>query len=323
MGAKWNYTLLALLAFICVKAQVNLVPNPSFEEYYQIPCNTGPTINYCKNWFSATSGGASPDYYSRFIDNGCYNGIPQNDFGYEEPKDGDFYAGIYTYQTNILNAVEYIECKLTSVLLPKRYCVNYYVSLADSASSYTVNNIGLFFSNDSIFFDSPRLSKCQPQFVNSSNFLTNKIGWTKISGSFVAQGGEKYMIIGNFNEISNDDTLHVEGVGNNWVMPKSAYIYIDSVSVTLCDDVGVEENKLDKINIHPNPAQDFVSIDLPKNINQAQLGIYNLIGQLVSQKQIAQANQTVPITELGNGVYVFVVESGGEVVGRRRVVVAR
>jgi hypothetical protein len=66
-----------------------------------------------------------------------------------------------------------------------------------------------------------------------------------------------------------------------------------------------------------------LSIDLPKNINQASLYIYNLTGQLVLQKQITQPNQTVPITELGNGVYVFVVESGGEVVGRKRVVVAR
>ncbi len=131
------------------------------------------------------------------------------------------------------------------------------------------------------------------------------------------------MIIGNFNEISNDDTLSVEGVGNNWVIPQSAYIYIDSVSLTLCDDVGIEEKPIDNIDIYPNPAQDFVSVELPKNISKAQLAIYNLTGQLVLQKQIMQPNQQIPITELGNGVYIFVIQNEDKVIGRQRVVVAR
>lgn len=317
---KLKYTLLALLGFISLRAQVNLVPNPSFEEHYQIPSGTSQ-IYYCQHWFSATGGGGTPDYFSTFS-NGSNVDIPENTYGYEDAEDGDFYAGIFIYHGVFSFAVEYIECKLIQPLLPKRYCVEFYVSLADSTSRYAVNNIGLFFSPDSIYTDTiRRLVEFTPQFININNPLTNKIGWTKISGSFVAQGGEQYMVMGNFNLPENDDTVQVpgyEGLGAN----KSGYIYIDSVSVQLCDEVGIGENELEKIEIYPNPAQDFVNIDIPTNYQKPQLSIYNLTGQLISQSPIT-SNQPIPISKLSNGLYLFVIQSGDKVIGRQRVVVAR
>jgi uncharacterized repeat protein (TIGR01451 family) len=74
--------------------------------------------------------------------------------------------------------------------------------------------------------------------------------------------------------------------------------------------------------IYPNPAMDFVSVYTTTNYKQAQLMVYNLTGQLITQKQITQANQ-IPITELGNGMYIFVVQNGDKVIGRQRVVVVR
>jgi hypothetical protein len=319
------HTRLAILfcmLFCQVKGQVNLVPNPGFEEYHQIPCNFGPTIQFCKNWFSATGGGASPDYYSRYSLPNCYTGVPLNGFGFEEPKQGDFYSGIYLFhKTNILVG-EYIEVKLSSPLLSKRYCVEFFVSLADSASNYALNNFGVLFSPDSIFLDTARrLTEYNPQIINTNNPITNKIGWTKVSGSFVAQGSEQFMVLGNFNLPQNDDTVFVGGGGNDWGI-RYGYIYIDSVSVQLCDELGIGENKLEKATIYPNPAQDFVSIDMPANYPNPQLSIYNLTGQLISQQPIA-ANQQIPISALGNGMYIFVIQSGDKVIGRQRVVVAR
>lgn len=316
---KLKYIILALLGFVSLRAQVNLVPNPSFEEYYQIPDGINQIYN-CKKWFSATGGGATPDFFSI---NSDFDGvqIPQNSWGYEVTKDGQHYAGIYTYNKVFLYGVEYIECKLVQQLLPKRYCIDFHISLADSASSYTVNNIGLYFSPDSIFVNTfRRLTEFTPQFVNTNNPLTNTIGWTKVSGSFVAQGGEQYMIIGNFNLPENDDTVFV-GNGGNW-SDLYSYIYIDSVSVRLCDEVGIGENELEKIEIYPNLTQDFVSIDMPVIYQNPQLSIYNLTGQLISQQQIT-SNQQIPISALSNGMYIFVIQSGDKVIGRQRVVVAR
>ncbi len=310
--------LLPVLFAITAKAQ-NLVPNGSFEEYYQIPDGTGQ-IHECKNWFSATGGGSTPDYFSVFSD-GSIVDIPSNSKGFEDAKDGDFYAGIFIFHGVFSFAVEYIECKLIQPLLPKRYCVEFYVSLADSTSRYAVNNIGLFFSPDSIYTDTiRRLVEFTPQFVNINNPLTNKIGWTKVSGSFIAQGDEQYMVIGNFNLPENDDTVQVSGyagLGAN----KSGYIYIDSVSVTLFDDVGIEETPSTKPTIYPNPASNFVSISLPTNQINSRLSIYNLTGQLVLQKPIISTQ--IPIADLCNGMYIFVITAEDKVLSRQRVVVAR
>lgn len=85
----------------------------------------------------------------------------------------------------------------------------------------------------------------------------------------------------------------------------------------------IEEQVSNPIKIYPNPAEDFVSIKIPQNYTQAQLGIYNLTGQLISQKQVTQSNQQLSITELGNGMYIFVIQNEDKVIGRQRVMVAR
>ncbi|UPT67548.1 MAG: T9SS type A sorting domain-containing protein [Sphingobacteriales bacterium JAD_PAG50586_3] len=82
-----------------------------------------------------------------------------------------------------------------------------------------------------------------------------------------------------------------------------------------------KENLLNNLHIaiYPNPAQDFVNIELPQSYNQASLNIYNLTGQLISQKPITSTQ--IPIAELGNGMYIFVIQNGDKVIGRQRVVV--
>jgi Secretion system C-terminal sorting domain len=317
------HTRLAILLclFICqVKGQVNLVPNPGFEEYYQIPCDIGPTINFCKYWGNPTGG--SPDYFSTFANPEptiCYTSIPQNAFGYQDAYNGEFYAGIYLYNKQYFEAVEYLESKLTEPLLPKRYCVEFYVSLADSYSAYSLNNFGVYFNSDTIKTNQVVRLNYTPQVVSNVAILS-KTEWLKVSGTFLAQGGEQFMVIGNFNQVGNDDTTFVGNVFP--IQSEYSYIYIDNVSVYACSGVGVDEKLKEEIKIYPNPAQDFVSIDMPSNYQNPQLSIYNLTGQLVARKQIT-ANQQIPISELGNGMYIFVIQSGDKVIGRQRVVVAR
>lgn len=326
MGAKWNYTLLALLAFVFAKAQVNLVPNGSFEDTIQCPDFTGQ-INRANYWSTPTN--ATPDIItSNYCDvylNSNMIDSPINVWGFQYPRTGDNYAGLGVYSNNSGGVDrEYIQVHLKSSLISgKKYFVKYYVSLADKLDYYAIKNIDAYFSIDSIYEQSslPNLPilNFDPQ-VNATTFITDTISWKEVFGYFTATGGEQYMIIGNFNVQDQVDTIIFDSTTNI----KMTYYYIDDVSVYECDSlIGLDENLLDEIQIYPNPAQDFVNIDLAKNINHAQLSIYNLTGQLVMQKQITQPNQNIPITELGNGVYVFVVESGGAVVGRKRVVVAR
>lgn len=92
--------------------------------------------------------------------------------------------------------------------------------------------------------------------------------------------------------------------------------------VTLGNTVGIEETPAGAVAIYPNPAQNIVSIKMPDNYKENTLLIYNLTGQLIYQKAFTSADN-IDIGGLGNGMYLFVVESAGAVIGRQRVVVSR
>ncbi len=261
MKQKLLYTLLALLGLINLKAQVNLVPNGSFEEYYQLPTSIGQ-INNCIGWFNATIGSGSPDYF-HFLSDNFNSQIPQNGFGYQPAKDNLAYGGIYLYQrgNNPIASAEYIECRLTEPLQHTKYCISLYYSLADSASCYTIPSIGIYFSVDSIQNNTRKLSQYTPQIINTVPITAaNKTGWTKLSASYSATGGETFMTIGNFTPEGLDDTTYIGGCGQNFVFPRSSYIYIDSVSVTACNGVGLPETPAPATAIYPNPATNTVSI---------------------------------------------------------------
>ncbi|NTW34329.1 MAG: hypothetical protein HGB12_17205, partial [Bacteroidetes bacterium] len=90
------YILIIFLFFsLRIIAQVNLVPNPGFENF--IPgdtfCNAGPIIG-TPPWLSPT--GASPNCFKEC----CWNqgwAIPQNTFGFQYTHNGIGYAGFGVY----------------------------------------------------------------------------------------------------------------------------------------------------------------------------------------------------------------------------------
>lgn len=212
--------------------QPNLVPNPGFEEITQCPSDLDQ-VNLAIPWVKPTS--ASSDYF-----NLCGSNIVSpiaNCFGFQPPLSGNGFMGLYAFIGT--NYREYIQVKLTEVLLPNiEYCIEYYVSLSDS-SDYAINNLGCLFTNYPISnpTDPPFLINISPQVVNnaSTNPLINKEAWIKIEGSFVALGGEQYLTIGNFFSDSESDTVYIGGSNFSSCGYGASYYYIDDISVKLCN----------------------------------------------------------------------------------------
>lgn len=259
----------------------------------------------------------TPDIY-----NECAQGpsakVPSNSNGFQYAQNGKGYSGIQIYAPSIPNYRENIGVRLLDTLKAGvNYCIKFYVSLAEQYPK-RISSIGVHFSPDSIYQNNWNVLQVTPQFENfNGNFINDTTSWLLIKGNYIASGGEKYIFIGNFRNDANT-VVDANSAGGR------TYVYIDNVQVYECDSlIGIEENPFEKTKIYPNPAQDFVSIELPKNSSQVKLDIYNLTGQLVLQKQISQPIQTIPITELGNGMYIFVVESGDRVVGRERVIISK
>jgi OOP family OmpA-OmpF porin len=243
-------SFLLCFAFLEVLGQVNLVPNPSCEEYSVCPNdNDGSLIEQALNWSKPNI--YSPDYFNSCDQTSSQNySVPNNFYGQQLARMGNAYAGIITVGEGT-PVREYIQTQLsTSLVAGKVYCVSFYISASDK-SQYISNDIGAYFSNNMIFENTTHYLPLTPHIYNNPNInpLTNKINWTEVSGVFVAQGGEQYMVIGNFLPFEETDTTHFD----NWTLNYS-YHYIDDVSVKLCDDVGMDEiNLKDDILVFPNP----------------------------------------------------------------------
>jgi len=260
------------------------VPNNSFEIIDTCPYNGSGQIYFASPWNNPTwLASTSPDLFdtcSPYISG--YN-IPNSEYGNIIPHTGGVCAGIVTYVGPSGEAREYIQVALSDSMKPgKIYCVKFYVWLADSAQ-WAAYNFGAYFSNiivdTSTYYNLPY----DPQIINPlSNPLTTKGIWIEISGSFIASGGEKYLVIGNFNNSTNTSAIFLGGA--SWC--QWAYYFIDDVSVILCDSIGVNELLTNKtLNIFPNPASNEFNISV-SDISISEFSIYNIFSEIVYNKKV-------------------------------------
>jgi gliding motility-associated-like protein len=226
--------ILVFFTLYNVNPQPNLVPNPGFEIYTECP-QFGGQVNFAPPWYDPT--GASSDYFntcSTSSQNPLYSWA-----GSQAPYSGNSFMGFFVFINNGSVSREYIQVKLNEPLHQGiEYCAEFYVSLADT-SDYAVHNLGCLFTDTPVTHPTvpPFLINLQAQIVNdgSINPLNNTKIWTKIQGTFIAQGGEQYLTIGNFYDDSQSDTSWIGGSGGGGYY--FSYYYIDNVYVSFCNYV--------------------------------------------------------------------------------------
>lgn len=218
---------LALVAFAAPAAAVNLVPNPNFETYTACPPGWGQ-VNVLAPWDTPNTG--TSDAFNACAPNVFPSvSVPQNQIGWQAALSGIGYAGIIPYSA-APDYREYISAPLTSALLPGMpYTFTIHVSLADSAM-LALDRLGAYFSVGPVGpVNNYAALPYTPQVESPANvYLTNSTGWTTITGTFVATGGENWVTFGNFHDDAS--TNLVPGPGT-W--PGGSYYYIDDASVEL------------------------------------------------------------------------------------------
>lgn len=203
-----------------------LIQNSSFEEKAYCPVNFNQqSLNQIKSWWQAGRG--TPDYFNVCSEKA---GVPSNTFGEQEARDGEAYAGLVTYSAGKKNYREYLQSKLKRPLQSgEKICVEYFVSTGDK-SRYVTDGIGLHFSKGKIKGKGDKLVDARPQIRNLNLNLLDGFGtWVKISDMFIAQGGEQYITMGNFD--SDVMTTVLKRTDNDPSLNKWSYIYIDDLSV--------------------------------------------------------------------------------------------
>lgn len=278
----------------------NLVLNPSFEDTLQ--CPTFATYPYFRsiNWIQPTGG--SSDFFN--VNTNCLwgGGVPQNIFGYQFPNTLNSYIGLAVYLgPPNQNNREYIMGTLDDTLISNhKYCVSFYISLSNTSKFHT-DDIGAYFCADSntiTDYTMTNVLNLVPQIENiSGNFLGDTTNWVLISRDFIAQGGEKFITIGNFKTDMNTSLIT-----NVTALHNHAYYYIDDVSVIDCT-VGLEEINNLEIQLYPNPA--INELQIITSLKNYSYEIVDLTGRKIINGKVEGDQKTINISKLTSGNYLF------------------
>jgi outer membrane protein OmpA-like peptidoglycan-associated protein len=232
----------------------NLVPNPGFEEFIKCPItfSTDPKQFGPNDWNSPSLG--TPDYFNK-----CAVGdmdVPRNWAGVSFAHSGSGYAGIYAWTTRKNSYREFVQCKLKEPLKAGTvYNLQFFFRLS-SYSVFAIDRIGLALLGNEVKVDHDSLLQVEPVLtkINSLETLTNE--WYQAAGKYQANGGEQFLIVGNFagnNATQNRKIEYREG--KSVMLGNSAYYYIDDVSVTPVDSPVIDSLSATSLAaIKPNEA---------------------------------------------------------------------
>ena len=221
------FFLLCLIGFPHFLLSQNLITNPSFED--SRCCPDGYSQFHCTLFWTKPTKGTS-DYYS-----GCENRfyspeakVPKNFFGHQNAHTGNAYIGLYAFYHDDYR--EYIQTKLDSNLKKgQEYCLSFQVSLADTAG-IAIGALGIHFSDTLIrqahYFplNVPHIDLELP-----SGHLQNKSKWVELFYTYTATGNEQFLIIGNFQDNLNTDTISARNQHTGQREAFVSYYYIDDV----------------------------------------------------------------------------------------------
>lgn len=316
---KWSF-LLILFITNSGWAQ-NLVPNPSFEEYNACPDN-GDQIWLAEPWTNVLGG---IDYYHEC---GTIDwSIPVNKGGGGYANSGQAYIGFGIWAISSLgsNAREFVGVELIDALIPgKRYNVEFYISMQDSVW-YATKSMGTYLSNIQPPWDLDTLLSKEPQVkYEGTEFLTEKEGWTKIEGSFIAEGGEKYITIGNFDDDANTETVFVPGGGvfkpdlpHYWEV---VGYFIDDVSVTVDTTIGINELEEVKFDVYPNPSKGAIIVETEQIYATTTFQLVDITGRIIFSVSLSSTKTAINLSALSPGIYAALLFQNDAVISRKKIV---
>lgn len=230
-------TIVLLLLVTSINAQYSLVYNGGFD-VIEKKIKEGAQIELTTEWYSPTANKA--DLFNRDAKEEAY-GVPYNMHGEAEPLNGDGYAGIVVYSDKEAEPRQYLQTKLRESLEKgKIYCVKFNVRLSE-LSKYASNNIAAYVTSKKISSKEIEEYTIEPQIIHSQNkVFEEQFDWVSICKTFKAEGGERYLTIGNFAPQDNIQTEKVKKPRSaSGSQTRSSYYYIDDVSVY--NMAGIEE----------------------------------------------------------------------------------
>ncbi len=314
-GIRCILMVYMLLLTLSLHSQDNLVKNYSFEDHTDCPYSRNQ-LHFSEGWYNPCNGGT--DYF-----HACSYGLsnwwtPFNVGGYQVPHTGVAHAGIYLFYGPEYR--EYIGTTLSNELQSAHwYHLTFYVSLGNG-SRYATDLLGACVLKDTCICDHTtipiqHLLEYTPQVCNPrGRVLSDTLAWMEVSGTFRAEGGEKFLIIGDFYR-DEDNTLLLVGDTNQYPI---CYYFVDDVSLVEVDSVNriPDIRRAIKTSVSPNPSSDHTWLYFTEALpGEAVFELFSLTGDLV-RKEIIPAGTIryeVPMSGLAGGLYGYRVNGPGSV----------
>lgn len=221
------YFFLGLSYFFVHGQQIgNYVANGSFESVYT--CTSQLSSLKLKNWSCIDSSKICADMMHT-----CWGNVPVNGVGYQYPKHGGAYMRLTLWcpfcgppftRSNLKNRLK------QNLIAGITYCVRMYVTVQDMCPN-AIDGFGFYFGDnsiDTIIYNARLpLTFLTPQVSNPvGNIILDSMNWVPITGTFTANGTEKYLIISNFkSDIATNTVLTGYMPANGW-----AEYFVDAVS---------------------------------------------------------------------------------------------
>ncbi len=308
---------LTICISVCARSQINLVPNWSFEDYSSCPSFTGD-LDKAVGW---TCYNESPDYF-----NECANltpelelGVPVNARGHQMPIHGNSYIGIGTYFKTSSDTREHGGVMLQTPLdIGTTYYVSYHISLADTVSlDCPTNKIGVRFTMTEFDYLSSPSPIDNFAHIYSNAIVTDQVNWTKVFGSFVADAAYPYLMLGNFFDDANTDTVNCWGPSSS-----VSYYYVDAVCVSTDSSftqnyLGLSNSDLqNRVQIFPSPTSDFLNIYCSECASDIHYSMTDLSGKSVLAG-IIESSVAIDMRSLANGLYIINLRSGDDSIEKK------
>jgi hypothetical protein len=311
---KQILTTLLIICWVNLIGQ-NLVPNPSFEDTLECPFFIG-VLTPVSHW---NTYGNSPDYFHSCAEEAIT--VPNTFVGYQNPRTGNAMAGIVTYVWEQAPSwPDYRENIGTELLDTLEIGQEYFVSMHINLSGYLPDWQIIAANKTGIRFSTVRYDSLTPPVPNNfahfytDSIVTDTVQWLQVAGSFIADSAYSHIVIGNFFDELNTDTVIFGGppFGGS-----GAYYFID--------DVCVSENPADcglitstqelqakfQLSVFPNPTNDQLNILLsdPPNETYSVL-VYSYDGKLVFEKpKINTQELKIDVSNFTEGLYFLNIRS--------------
>ncbi len=190
------------------KVEKNLVPNGSMENFK----NKSNTLTSAVPWSQI----GTIDLYRQPLGNDTSR--------FKGALSGEAYAGLRAQK----NYKEFMQVKLADPLhRGYKYSFEMYIRLA-FWSDATLKSFGVSFSKAGYSGNGPVDKSSRIDTICKKGGLHNNYGWIRIAGIYQADGGEKFITIGNFNEKIQKD---MDRIGGGWFGYREAYYFIDDISL--------------------------------------------------------------------------------------------